>query len=955
MIKAGSHIGPFLIEDQLGRGGMGAVYQALDTRADRRVALKVLLRSEGSGGDRFLREAQVAAGLDHAGIVRVHDAGVFEGATCIVYELVEGGAPLHRVLTTLPLTERLDVVLQVADALTHVHERGLVHRDVKPANVILDAKGRARLTDFGLVSGKDLDRLTHTGAVLGTPGYMAPEQIGAERAAIGPATDVWALGVLLYEALCQQLPFPGDSAAEFMFGARKLAPPSPASISSEPLPPGAAEVCLRALAKAPSERHAHAGEFHAALSAVLTAPASPSRGPRPLVRGSLALAALSGALALTLLATGSERSGSDASSPTPSAAPTEGPGEEWLRTGGAHYDEQRWSEAVAAYSRALDLDPQDPRALLGRAAATQAGGDSPGALPDLDALLLLQPKHGEAYYRRATAEWDVQGRWQEPPDLHRDVQSADGFFFRAMTRQRAHDLPNAIADLAQVIMRYPTAYSPYRLRAQLRTRLGDLNGALRDLGEVLRAKSLPPGLVVPVRLERAQLLLRLDRLKEALADTQVALDREPQSILALLASATARRRLEDFDGSEADVAAAQKVKPIPTNCLAPLARLCESQGDFDTASLHWARLVDREPKNTEALWDYAELAADMEQWKLATTLLRRLLVLRPKAASIQADLARALHKQGELKEGERFARSALSMRSRDPKLRLTLALLLRDQERGDEALAEVQHVLKAAPEFADAHFQHAQLRIQRKELDEALRSMNRALSINKRSRVYLEARSSLLSDMGKHALALDDLNLLIARLPSAKYFTWRGNAYRDAGYSAKALLDYGRALKRQPKRQTARVNRALLLGLVGRKREALADFNRLVQLDPANPQYWRLCARARIGTGDFRGGLQAATTFRDKAPQDPDGPILEADAWLGLGDPRKAKAALEDLLAREPKNAPALDRLARALRALEAWPELVAVLERLLPLLDPKSAVTKETRGALKEAKARLR
>lgn len=131
-------VGPFRIERELGRGGMGAVYQATDTRAGRSVALKVVLRAEQAiSVQRFVREAQVVAALQHPGIVAVHDAGVFGGVPCIVYELVQGGRTLDDGFKSLLLIERVELILELAAALAYVHEAGLVHRDVKPGNVVM--------------------------------------------------------------------------------------------------------------------------------------------------------------------------------------------------------------------------------------------------------------------------------------------------------------------------------------------------------------------------------------------------------------------------------------------------------------------------------------------------------------------------------------------------------------------------------------------------------------------------------------------------------------------------------------------------------------------------------------------------------------------------------------------------------------------------------------------------
>src|SRR5688572_26516276 len=182
---------------------MGLVLRARDRVSGREVALKVsLCAGDGERSERFAREGQLTAALDHPGIVRVHDSGVADGRPFLVYELVEAARTLEQAWEGLDRDGRVRLVLEVARAVGHAHGRGVIHRDLKPENILVDRDGRARVTDFGLAAALDLDRLTHTGVLLGTPLYMAPEQVaGLADALRSPRVDVWALGVLLYLAL----------------------------------------------------------------------------------------------------------------------------------------------------------------------------------------------------------------------------------------------------------------------------------------------------------------------------------------------------------------------------------------------------------------------------------------------------------------------------------------------------------------------------------------------------------------------------------------------------------------------------------------------------------------------------------------------------------------------------------------------------------------------------------
>jgi serine/threonine-protein kinase len=252
-LTAGARIdGRYEVLEELGRGGMGVVYRAQELASAREVALKVVRGvPQADRLQRFKREGDLVASLRHPGIVRVHAAGEMGGQPYLVYELVEGARPLDDVLPGLPLRERVALIAEVAVALGFAHQRSIVHRDVKPANILVDAAGRARLTDFGLATSAGVDRLTQSGAMLGTAHYMSPEQLVGHA---GPPTDVWALGVVLYSALTGEAPFPGPTWGEL---AAQIADaePAPPRRWDPKLPRELEAICLRALAKTPEDRY----------------------------------------------------------------------------------------------------------------------------------------------------------------------------------------------------------------------------------------------------------------------------------------------------------------------------------------------------------------------------------------------------------------------------------------------------------------------------------------------------------------------------------------------------------------------------------------------------------------------------------------------------------------------------------------------------------------------------
>src|ERR671935_287355 len=206
--------GRYVLEELVRAGGMSSVFKARDTLLERRVALKILhphFTDDEQYVERFRREARAVASLSHPNIVTILDRGEDEGRQFLVFELVEGQtlADVLREEGRLPVRRALEIAIQVARGLAFAHEQGLVHRDVKPQNVILNGDGCAKVTDFGIARSLDVQGVTQSGAVLGTSNYIAPEQ--ASGRPVDQTTDVYSLGVVLYELLTGEVPFPGES------------------------------------------------------------------------------------------------------------------------------------------------------------------------------------------------------------------------------------------------------------------------------------------------------------------------------------------------------------------------------------------------------------------------------------------------------------------------------------------------------------------------------------------------------------------------------------------------------------------------------------------------------------------------------------------------------------------------------------------------------------------------
>ena len=295
-------IGGYEIEGELGRGGMGVVFRAWQRKLNRLVALKMLTGYYGPPElKRFFAEAETAAALHHANIVHVYDVGEHEGAPFFAMEYVEGGSLADRLRGgTLTAQETAQLLIPVARALDFAHQNNVVHRDMKPANVLLDPQGVPKVTDFGIAKRLTAESaLTLSGAIMGTPVYMAPEQARGTSRDVGAAADIYSLGAILYEMLAGRPPFlPDESDTSIMVRVATENPVSPAWHR-----PGVARdletICLKCLAKEPGDRYASAAAVADDLQRFLDdRPILTRRVSRVLRRGPRRLGAIIAALAL---------------------------------------------------------------------------------------------------------------------------------------------------------------------------------------------------------------------------------------------------------------------------------------------------------------------------------------------------------------------------------------------------------------------------------------------------------------------------------------------------------------------------------------------------------------------------------------------------------------------------------------------------------------------------------
>jgi tetratricopeptide (TPR) repeat protein len=624
-------IGGYQLVEAIARGAFGMVFRGREVASGRPAAVKLLLPGASPRSrKRFEREAQAMLALDHPHVVRALGAGVENGHPYLALELLEGSS-LQELLVregALPFGRAAELIAQLARGVEHAHLAGVVHRDLKPANVLLDGQGRPKLTDFGLVREVDprlsQTRLSQTGMCMGTPGYWAPEQAAGELDRIGPTTDVYGLGGLLFALLTGR---PPKLASNLIAVLARLDDPPPRPSSIRPGVPRVLErLCLRCLERDPSARPASAAEVADALEAFLDGEATaPSKlGPR--VAAAVLVAGL--AAAAGVLAWSSRGSTATASSPpTAAASPTAGavsplaspppapapadmtPLDAW--THGRTLHDAGWVEAAARMRARLEADPGDVRAwavlglahsYLGRAGdaeeafAAAEAGETDAVVRALrgESLLKVDRPRGLTLLREALV---LDGECLpalllliEPAAAEMDFNRLDELLERATAL--APDNPQV-------------DYMRGQFNRELEVRLEHFDRALERAPRFLAAL-----------LARARLRLQAGRHADARADVTLALELDSENLRGHELRGAVRLIAGDRDGWLSDMRVAvtsssASLRRRVYQSLLEEALLREELGESHSALevLRALRELQRGDPGVNALWAWGEIRA----------------------------------------------------------------------------------------------------------------------------------------------------------------------------------------------------------------------------------------------------------------------------------------------------------------------------------------------------------
>jgi serine/threonine protein kinase len=428
-MNPGEHIGDYEIVSVLGSGGMGQVYKVRNLISERIEAMKVLLPNLETSpelAERFLREIKVQAALDHPHIAKLHTALRAGNRLVMIMEFVEGeGIDVLLSRGTLTLNDAIRYTQQVLEALAYAHARGVVHRDIKPTNIMVTASGAVKLMDFGIAKIKNDRRLTEAGHTMGSLFYMSPEQIrGGDP---DPRSDIYALGVTLYEMVTRRRPFVGDSDYSIMAAHLQQTPQAPVGIVPG-VPPGLSDVIVMALAREPQARFQSAEAMQAALASVvgpaIPAPAAAAIVTPPLPRSAVVSPPVSAPVAASSAPSASRRGlymtlGSLATLVVLALAAVEGPKYLRARAGGNAVNSQTPPPAVV---QAPQTPSPSPSSTQESPAATPIPTEAPVSQPSRSEPGRPQPGTSKKPISRPNAGQPAAGQQSAPPSQALPVQ-----------------------------------------------------------------------------------------------------------------------------------------------------------------------------------------------------------------------------------------------------------------------------------------------------------------------------------------------------------------------------------------------------------------------------------------------------------------------------------------------------------------------------------------------------
>jgi len=870
-------IGRYDIVREIARGGMGIVYEAADPALKRRVAIKVLKEGSAALVQRLQREATAAARLRHPNVVAVHEVSSVRGGDGAMSHFIAmdyiDGATLAETRERMPRRERLQTLLVVAKAVAYAHEQGVIHRDLKPQNVLIErGSGQVYISDFGLAKTTDAEDLTRTGTAFGTPLYMAPEQVRGDKTRMGPATDVWALGVMLYDLLADRPPFPGRTEAEVFERIKSDDPP--------PLGGDLGTICTRALQKDPARRYRSAAEFaedlrrHLAGEPILARPPSlwerASKSVRRHPAGALVAAVVVAALAALAAQWARGRS----------------------REAALHELSALWMQVVLA-KRDLHNAGSDP---------ARVRAEIRRAVESVDGYIARHPGHPQGYYVRARGRLALNELASAEDDLRRAVAIEPDFapghalLGQVLLDRYAQELCGSEETLPE---------RERRLAPVLEEARGLLaKGSEREWAHP-RTREDGEAVVVAEALRRRYLRGEGDSVVRFLEEAHA---REPSAAYAVwLGTWTGDRQWFD-----------RALLAMPLNARACFGRAVvrEGAGDVDGAIADYTRALEIDPRFREAYSNRGLAWSRRADFEGAIADFTAALRIDPRYVDALLNRGAALCGRGDLRGALADADEALRLSPRSSRARLGRGNVLVRQGDADAAIVEFDTALRLDPRYAEVLVSRGAARHARGEFDAAIADYDEALRHRPRDAAAVTNRGAARYAQGRLDAAVEDYDEALRIDPRHANALANRAAVRFAqGRLDEALADCEEALRAEARCADALVNRGIVRYTQGRFDDAIADFTEALRVDARNVQAWLNRGAARYCKGELDAAVADYGGALAVDPRCADALANRGTARVDRGDHARAVADYEAALrwagANWPRRADVAQRLAK--------------------------------------------
>ncbi len=788
--------GRYRIVEKIGRGGMAAVFKAYQPALDRYVAIKVLpaQHAETPGfSERFAREARAVAQLNHPNILPVIDFGQENGLSFIVMKFVAGGTLKDRLSQPINLNETARIVEQIAAALDHAHQHGILHRDVKSSNVLLDEGGWVQLADFGLAKMLSGDEgLTATGVGIGTPAYMSPEQ--GQGLAVDQRTDVYSLGVLLYEMAAGRLPYDAETPMAIVF--KHIYEPLPLPRRINPaLPEEVERIILKAMAKSPADRYASAGALAQALQQAVT---------------HLSAVADTGPAKTSPAVDGTRQVSLPPAPPVASQVTLTGRGGPlWAMLAGGL--------GIVLASLVLLL----VAGVIGYLALR--GGSSFPALA--------------AVFGRATATPTAEPTQTPPGDESvtpeptvTPTEDAQAYVEQGQAALTAGDVQSAVEHFGQAIELDSTSAAAYVGRGDAYSQLADYESALSDY---TRAIELDPG-NAQAYAGRGGAYYNLDDAELAIADCDRAIELDPQAAIAFYNRGLAYASQEDYKRALADYTQAIQLRSDYASAYYRRGNVYDAQEDYERAVADYTQAIKLKPDDASALFDRGVVFHYLEKYDQAIADYTQVIRIEPdnvlaytnrglayealdrpdkamadytQAIQIKPDYADAYHHRGDI---------------------------YYDREDDTKALADYTVAIQLKPESDDAstyYNDRGRTYYRQENYAQAIADYSESIRLDPNDDAAYYNRGLAYDAQEDYERAIADYTQALKLEPDdALTYGNRGNAYYGQKDYEKAIADYTQAIQLKSDYALAYYNRGIAYTDTGQKDKAIADFKRALEL-----------------------------------------------------------------------------------------------------------------------------